>query len=235
MPRRPLDQYETPPHYVEPLLQLVGPLAGLRVYEPCVGKWHIARFLTEGTLTTNDLDPACAATFHFDARDNIAWPIEPYDWTITNPPFSDELQILLHALRWSKNVAMLARLSFLEPTLDRGPFWSAHPPTDIIVLPRYSFRLNDEGKRQTDNVTCCWLVWRAGAAPCVSFSTWRPSGYSVAAREPVTHFVMADGPIYRRGQERAMCGALVDPKWHALEPTCEVCQQRRAEYEAMEF
>ena len=175
MPRRPLDQYETPPHYVEPLLALIGPLDGLSVYEPCVGKWHIARYLTgAGRLRTNDLDPVCAADTHLDARHVLAWPVmERDDWVITNPPFSDELVILQRARLSAKNVAVLARLSFLEPTLSRAAFWQAHPPTDVIVLPRYSFRQNDLGKRQTDSVTCCWLVWREGRAPCLQFSRWR--------------------------------------------------------------
>jgi hypothetical protein len=59
----------------------------------------------------------------------------------------------------------------------------ANPPTNLIILPRYSFRLNDKGKRQTDNVTCCWIVWREIAMPqlpirfsaSIQFSTQRPS------------------------------------------------------------
>jgi hypothetical protein len=174
MPRRALDYYETPPHYVQPLLALVGSLAERTVYEPCVGQGHIARYLTGARhLATNDLDPACPADAHDDARTNQAWQVWPedkFDWTITNPPFSDELEILNWAVQCSHNVAFLARLSFLEPTLTRIQFWTAYPPTDVIVLPRYSFRQNDQGKRQTDSVTCCWVVYRDGREPCLRFS-----------------------------------------------------------------
>jgi hypothetical protein len=174
MPRRVLDYYETPPHYVEPLLELIGSLRDLNVYEPCVGQGHIARYLTDvESLTTNDLDPACAADTHLDARLDDAWPRPIFDWTITNPPFSDELPILRQALRHSTHVAMLARLSFLEPTRSRTPFWAGVQPSDVIVLPRYSFRANDAGKRQTDSVTCCWLVFRRGEPACVKFSFWQ--------------------------------------------------------------
>lgn len=175
MPRRVLDQYETPPHYVDPLLALVGSLDGLTVYEPCVGQGHIARYLTKaGHLLTNDLDPTCHASMHYDARRAEAWPTATtFGWTITNPPFSDELAILQLALVCSRNVAFLARLSFLEPTRTRAEFWAVHPPTDVILLPRYSFRLNDLGKRQTDNVTCCWVIYREGGTPCLRFSTCR--------------------------------------------------------------
>lgn len=168
--------FETPPHYLEPLLPLVGPLRGLRVYEPCVGQGHISKYLTDGKLVTNDLDPHCTAATHQDARTPQAWPINglTLDWTITNPPFSDEAVILDRALRCSHNVAFLARLSFLEPTRSRLALWASYQPTDLIVLPRYSFRLNDQGRRQTDSVTCCWLVFRAHHPPCVQFSSWRP-------------------------------------------------------------
>ena len=176
MPRRDLDLYETPVHYVEPLLALIGSLHGLRVYEPCVGRGHISRHLTAAReLRTNDLDHTCVATTHLDARDPDAWQWvpEPLDWTITNPPFSDALPILQHAIQMSRNVAFLARLSFLEPTRTRARFWTLFPPTDVIVLPRYSFRLDDQGRRQTDTVTCCWLLWREARPPCLYFSVPR--------------------------------------------------------------
>lgn len=187
MPRR-IDQYETPPHYVEPLLELIGSLDGRTVYEPCVGKWHIARHLLYAKqLLTNDLDPACAADTHLDAALGAAWVDAEvqqerwFDWTITNPPFEHELAILQHAIAHSANVAFLARISFLEPTRTRQDFWAAHPPTDVIVLPRYSFRLNDFGKRQTDNVTCCWIVFRQGRPACLRFSS-RRSASTMTAR-----------------------------------------------------
>ena len=169
-PRQPLDQYETPPHYVKALLNVIGKPRGV-VYEPCVGLWHIAEaLLGKGmTLLTNDLDPKRKADTHLDAAYNPdAWGTLPIDWCITNPPFSRELPILENAVAWCKNVAFLARLSFLEPTIERAPFWRKHPPTGLIVLPRYSFRNNKAGKRQTDSVTCCWIVWREGGSPCLS-------------------------------------------------------------------
>jgi hypothetical protein len=51
---------------------------------------------------------------------------------------------------------MLLRLSYLEPTEDRGAWLNSHPPTDLIVLPRISFT----GNGKTDSVTCAWIVWR---------------------------------------------------------------------------
>lgn len=166
MPRRPLDFYETPPHYVAALLGEVN-IYG-RVFEPCVGEGSIADALRKVSVVrailTNDIDRKREADFHKDAREPDAWP-KGFDWIVTNPPFSDELPILEQALDQGTNVAFLARLSFLEPTEEREYFLGQHAPNQIIVLPRYSFRPNDNGKRQTDSVTCCWMVWWTDNAP----------------------------------------------------------------------
>lgn len=171
MPRRPLDAYETPPHYVQALLDVIGAPTGV-VYEPCVGTGCISALLTDAVVFTNDIDPDVEADTHEDAAtDGPAWGTLGFDWIITNPPFSLETEILAQALRWGKNLAFLARLSFLEPVEDRVALLQAHPPTGLVVLPRYSFRLNDAGKRATDSVTCCWLLWQEKEKPCLTVAS----------------------------------------------------------------
>jgi hypothetical protein len=165
MPRRPLDFYETPPHYTAALLNEVNIFG--HVYEPCVGDGAIADELRKvpsvRRVYTNDIDIKRKADTYYDARGSM--PVPKFDWAVTNPPFSDEFRILETTLDKIPNVAFLARISFLEPTEERADFWENNPPTQIIVLPRYSFRDNDAGKKQTDNVTCCWLVWHANGEP----------------------------------------------------------------------
>ena len=162
MPRLPLDAYMTPPHYIAALLNEVN-IHGI-VYEPCVGDGAIADALralpSVRRVVTNDIDPHCAADTHYDATAEIEAHVPPlFDWAVTNPPFADAFDILMMTWPSIRNVAFLARLSFLEPTEERAGFLEEHPPTQMIVLPRYSFRNNDAGKKQTDNVTCAWLVW----------------------------------------------------------------------------
>ena len=167
MPRRKHDFYETPDHYIEPLVQRISESVfdkGTVIYEPCVGDGCISRYLAEceARVVTNDIDSERRADYHFDATTAAAWKIPGVvgsDWCITNPPFNQWIEIARRALRRHDRVALLGRLSILEPTIERGRFWSLNPPAGIIVLPRYSFRHNDEGKRATDNVTCCWVVW----------------------------------------------------------------------------
>lgn len=165
MPRRPMDFYETPPHYIAALLAEVN-IYG-RVYEPCVGEGAIAGALrglpSVHKVITNDLDEDRAADRHEDSTRPLpapeAFPYFDFDWIITNPPFSNAIDILEAMWANAHNLAFLARLSFLEPVEGREEFLTEHPPQQIIVLPRYSFRLNDAGKKATDSMTCCWLVW----------------------------------------------------------------------------
>lgn len=167
MPRLVFDSYMTPSHYVAALLGEIAPYG--RVFEPCVGDGAISDVLAAlpsvREVVTNDIDRKRPATLHNDATKDFAWFSTEWDWVITNPPFSSELPILEHALDHSENVAFLARLSFLEPCEDREFLLGSRPPTQVIVLPRYSFRHNDEGKPQTDNVTCCWMVWHRDKEP----------------------------------------------------------------------
>ncbi len=167
MPRRELDFYETPPHYVAALLGEVNVFG--KVYEPCVGEGAIANALERvgavRKVITNDIDKQRPADTHLDATSPRAWGVKGIDWAITNPSFRDELAILDNALEAVPNVAFLARISFLEPTAEREHLLETRPPQQLIYLPRYSFRLNDDGKRQTDNVTCCWMVWFEDRVP----------------------------------------------------------------------
>lgn len=167
MPRAKLDLYETPPHYVQALLDVIGDLRYKSIYEPCVGKGAIMNRVMRSTGTkgrewiTNDIDRRRVASTHYDATTSDAWQVNA-QWAITNPPFRHEQAILQHALRTCPNVAFLARLSFLEPTQDRTRFWKRYlcNLSHVIVLTRYSFRRNDRGQRGSDSQTCCWLVFR---------------------------------------------------------------------------
>ena len=161
MSRRAFDFYPTPGWATEALLKRV-PISG-RVLECCAGAGDISRALGGSscrTIVTNDIDPKWPTWHTLDARLFETWEyIGPPRWTVSNPPFSCALPIVQQAVRCSVDgVAMLLRLSFLEPTKDRGPWLAEHPPTRVIVLPRISFT----GDGKTDSVTCAWLAWERG-------------------------------------------------------------------------
>lgn len=167
MPRRKHDFYETPPHYLEALGDVIALPKDQMVLDVCSGERAIADWLKmeqRAAVITNDIDPKREAAYHLDA----ATP-ELYDlfqqrdledmWWITNPAFAQIDEIVTQALAFVPNVVTLARLSFLEPTEARRVIYDAYQPDMIIVLPRYSFRLNDDGKPATDSVTCAWIGW----------------------------------------------------------------------------
>ncbi|MGE3276751.1 MAG: hypothetical protein AB7O67_16690 [Vicinamibacterales bacterium] len=166
MTRRTLDFYPTPALATARLLDLVPEIVGADVLEPCAGEHAMtAVLLASGCdVATNDLNPSCVTDWHEDAAWPRAWERfgRPRQWVVTNPPFVAAAPILVNARRWATvGVAMLLRLSFLEPTEDRGPILAGQEPADLIVMPRISFT-GDGGK---DNVTTAWMVWYREARP----------------------------------------------------------------------
>lgn len=168
--RRKNDFYPTPEWATRELLKQV-PVRGV-VVEPCVGDGAISKAL-EGdrrVVYTGDIDPQWTPMICGDALDRDFWDrmtqriagdfsdIDPgVDWIVTNPPFSVAPQIVpITFNRATRGIAMLLRLSYLEPTEDRGAWLNEHPPSAIIVLPRISFT----GNGKTGSVTCAWMVWR---------------------------------------------------------------------------
>ena len=161
MPRRENDAYYTPAWQVRVLLayQPDITLPGNRILEPCAGDGSIvkvipARVLGNDTAYGMDNHDASGTELY----EEVAWT----DWVITNPPYTMPLcrDIVTNAVAHARvGVAMLLRLSFLEPTTKRnarGPWLAEHPPSQLIVLPRYSY--TQDGK--SDSCTTAWFVWR---------------------------------------------------------------------------
>lgn len=166
------DYYETPPWMVASLLAYHPIERQALILEPCCGDGSIVRALRASgfsRILTNDLDERHEASRHRDATALEFWEMKTIanvDWVITNPPFNVAIHILEQACLVAKvGVAFLLRKTFLEPTgredmpkaSDRGPWLHIHPPTQVIGLPRHSFR----GKG-SDSVSCDWMIWRAG-------------------------------------------------------------------------
>lgn len=156
--RRPLDQYFTPLSAALALLKYQPNISGA-ILEPCVGQGDLAAPLRRlGKVVTNDIDPRMSADSHRNAALAEFWEwqaLEPPDWVVSNPPFSCCQPIIAGAFSVARRgVAMLLRLSYLEPCNNRAGFLSQNPPS-VIVLPRISFT----GDGKTDNVTCAWFVW----------------------------------------------------------------------------
>lgn len=155
--RRDLDAYYTPASAVGTLLKYIH-VDGCRVMEPMSGDGAIARKLVAAgaEVITNDINPDVLALTHHDATDPDFWTLGGgVEWVITNPAFDVAHQVVPLAVQHANNVAMLLRLSFLEPCANRAMFLADCPPASLIVLPRISFT----GDGKTDTVTCAWMLW----------------------------------------------------------------------------
>ncbi|MBG1263923.1 hypothetical protein [Nostoc commune] len=171
--RHPLNFYESPSWFITELLRHV-PLSGV-IGEPCVGHGAfvsdvaggIASLLSVWPYTkqmwTNDIDPHKAADYQMDATLAESWKKFPEcDWICTNPPYAEfAAPIIKNAYRKARvGVAAFLLTSFLEPCDDRADFLQQHPPSLVLILPRFCFRKDKRGTRwATDNVTISCFVW----------------------------------------------------------------------------
>jgi hypothetical protein len=165
--RRDEDFYATARWMTQALLRRC-PLTNLslwngRLVEPCCGDGAIVLALpSDLDVLTNDVVArgGMLPEFLLDATLPETWAAfartGKLDAAVTNPPFNEALAIVQQAYSAVEiGVVMLLRLSWLEPTEDRGPWLQTHPPTRVIVMPRYDFR----GDGKTDSVCAAWMLW----------------------------------------------------------------------------
>lgn len=160
--RRPGDRYLTPTWATSALLRAVPELRGDLLIDPCAADGRMAhqvdvRFF--GALL-NDIDPEAPTPHHLDATLPATWhgwrafKGMRSAWVVTNPPFGCAGEIAWAALAAGFNLALLLRITFLEPT--QGRAWLIRrPPQRLIVLPRIDF----VGAGSTDSATCAWMLW----------------------------------------------------------------------------
>jgi hypothetical protein len=108
-------------------------------------------------------DPQKAADYHLDATLSESWAKFPdCDWICTNTPYAEfAAPIIRNAYQKARvGVAAFLLTSFLEPCDDRADFLQQHPPSLVLILPRFCFRKDKKGKRwATDNITISCFVW----------------------------------------------------------------------------
>lgn len=136
---------------------------GSRVLEPCAGRaLSIASALERWghEVTTADVDLAAPVDLHVDAT---GFDFKPVRSVVSNPPFNVAADVIRNALPRARWVAMLLRLTFLEPVPGRADLLQ-RGPAQLLVLPRTSF-YRGSGKKKTDSVTCAWMVWQGDMHP----------------------------------------------------------------------
>lgn len=171
MTRLKNDQYFTPPGLIYPIFREMRFNADDIYFEPCAGDGAIAKELAcemyEENILTADIDPELKGLNYrcFDATDSQQWREAfrklPLDWVITNPPYKqpDCDKIIRNAWKYAgEGIAMLLRLTYLEPCQNRAQFLKDAYLSNLIVFnPRPQFI---PGKKATDSSTVAWFVWR---------------------------------------------------------------------------
>lgn len=141
-------------------------LGGGLLIDPCCGDGRMVEALSDrfGAYGANDIDTAESfPDMHYDATSDDLWdrsdfarlivPIHRNTWAITNPPFAHASEIAQRALSVTPNVALLLRMTWLEPRPNR--MWLGElSPDYMVVLPRGSFTGTG-----SDMVSCAWYVW----------------------------------------------------------------------------
>jgi hypothetical protein len=145
--RRPLDQYPTPPHATQALVDRER-FMGL-VLEPACGDGAIVRVLRRHGYDVRAADLLGGQNF-FDR-------IETVPNVITNPPYSHSLEFILHAKKVATGkIAMLLPVEFLHGGTRYELFQDRRFPLRVVYV--FSSRLRF-GAETHATVGHAWYVW----------------------------------------------------------------------------
>lgn len=163
------DRYYTPPWCTRALMHYLGERLVGPIWEPAAGQCHIVDVLRDAghRVIATDITPheSLDQTGDFLTRGSGEFArVEAVEWIVTNPPYvcdsgtaTDFVRTALDLLHFHgvRGVAMLMRLSWLEPCAERWDIFDEYPPTDYVVLPR----VNYIGAPSANNQTSVWYVW----------------------------------------------------------------------------
>lgn len=187
-PKDSLDYYPTPRWATEALLEhwiMTGqhnlkPMADCFCLEPAAGGGHMVDVLADYFAHVAAYDIADPENRGWGGNDFMAWlPVvsqlgdmvpthnsgymrERYDWAITNPPFKLAYEFVSRMLATARNVAILARLQWLESKHRHEKLWSLMPPQLILVFSERVHMVKDRLPTAEDGGSAtafAWYVW----------------------------------------------------------------------------
>jgi hypothetical protein len=175
------DAYGTPAWCVHRCLEYAA-LPGGRWLESCAGDGNIIRAVNDVRQDVRwsaiEIRPDCEKELlsltprvligNFLAQAKLLESESAFDVLITNPPYTDALEVIEAGLKIAKNVCVLLRLGILE-TKKRALFFHENMPVSTLVLPnRPSFmtktrvdkKTNSVKKTTTDAAAYAWFVFK---------------------------------------------------------------------------
>lgn len=147
-----MDQCQTPPYAVEPLIPYIK--THWTVWEPAYGEGHLSKALSARSpgfdVFGTDL---LSGTNFFDANP------DGWDAIITNPPYSIKYQWLKRCFDIGKPFALLVPLEMLGAERAASLFRTHH--VEIILMnPRIDFKMpNALWSKSSAQFPTCWLTW----------------------------------------------------------------------------
>jgi hypothetical protein len=175
------DYYPTEEKITEILLKHCDFKPFSKILEPCAGERYISKVLEDKgySVTSTDISDTICFSYYDCTKQNY-WECyfeNDFDYVITNPPYNKANEIVPLAYKYANyGIAMLLRLSWLEPTKDRAKFLQENPPDSVIIInPRPRFRSDT---KSTDSVTSAWFIWNkeeplVNIAPFIFETNWR--------------------------------------------------------------
>lgn len=156
--------YATPPEATQALLDRYPILRQRKTWECAVGTGALADVLAAGGVTvvgTDLTDHGRGGGVMFQTTD---WPegMEPGDFVVTNPPFSQAAAFILHAVvdLQAGFVALLLKASYFHAA-ERGELFTRCPPSAVHPL-MWRLDFTDEGSPAME---MSWYVWDLSADP----------------------------------------------------------------------
>lgn len=157
--RRQSDFYPTPPEATIALVQFLRLEHGTVVWEPAFGEGDMGQALGACGLTVYGTD--IRAGQDFLVRDHPDGIDAPFNWIITNPPFSLAEEFIRHAAKIGKPFAMLLKSQYWHAA-KRARLFREIPPSYVLPLtwrPDFLFKEHGDKKGASPLMDVMWCVW----------------------------------------------------------------------------
>lgn len=148
--RRAFDDYPTHPDWARALLQYIEIPEGATIWEPAAGPSEaIVKVLREKGYEIRSTD--------IQAGQDFLQSSDRADVIITNPPFGDVDDFVLHSLRQADSmVCILLGWHLFSGGIRRAEkIWHRYPPNMLIVFPKH-MPIEGMGRSQFAHA---WAIW----------------------------------------------------------------------------
>lgn len=178
-PHDSLEDFPTPPWATRALCEWLTErgidLSVLECVEPAANRGHMVAPLAEyfHNVVASDVHDYGAG---FPVADYLIGPVEPTDFTITNPPFRLAQQFIDRAIAASRyGCAVIVRSAFLEGVGRHEELFSRNPPSHVLQFAErvvmHKGKLAPTGSTAT---AYCWLVWLVDSYQAEPRMGWIP-------------------------------------------------------------